>query len=224
LGARIEHVLDLSFRRGDVTPGERVVVVGGGISGAQLALSLAERSPGTVTLLSRHAPRIHPFDVDARLFAGSPELERERDYRRRRVQVMAGRRRGSMPADVASRLDVAVKSGAVAHVLARISRVVPMPAGRVRFGLDREPDSLTADRVILATGFDGARPGGAWIDRAIGDLALPRAPCGYPMVDATLQWSPGLHVTGALAELQLGPAARGIAGARRAAQILAASA
>lgn len=58
------------------------------------------------------------------------------------------------------------------------------------------------------------------MDRAIEDLDLPVAPCGYPIVDAGLRWAPGLHVTGPLADLELGPVARNISGARRAADRL----
>ncbi len=80
---------------------------------------------------------------------------------------------------------------------------------------------LNSDLVVLATGFDRSRPGGEWLDRAIGQFALPCHECGYPIVDANLRWHPGLHVTGPLAELELGPVARNIIGARHAASRLA---
>ena len=75
---------------------------------------------------------------------------------------------------------------------------------------------------MLATGFDARRPGGAWLDAAIAAEGLPIAPCGYPLVSGDLAWAPGLHVTGLLAELEVGPAARNIVGARMAATRLAA--
>jgi hypothetical protein len=77
--------------------------------------------------------------------------------------------------------------------------------------------------VILATGFDHSRPGGEWLDRAIAQFALRCHECGYPIVDANLCWHPGLYVAGPLAELQLGPVARNIIGARHAASRLAAA-
>jgi len=42
-------------------------------------------------------------------------------------------------------------------------------------------------------------------------------------VDKTLCWSPGLYVMGTLAELEMGPIAANIAGARQAARRLAAA-
>ncbi|PDW01594.1 hypothetical protein CJ255_18335 [Candidatus Viridilinea mediisalina] len=76
--------------------------------------------------------------------------------------------------------------------------------------------TLTTQRVLLATGFTPQRPGGAWLDHAIAAHDLPLAPCGYPAIAPSLMWAPGLYVTGALAELELGPVARNIAGARHA--------
>ena len=72
------------------------------------------------------------------------------------------------------------------------------------------------DRVLLATGFESARPGGPMIDHLVRSESLPCAGCGYPIVDACLRWHPRIFVTGPLAELELGPVSRNIAGARRA--------
>jgi hypothetical protein len=53
---------------------------------------------------------------------------------------------------------------------------------------------------------------------------LPCAGCGYPLVSPRLEWASGLFVTGPLAELELGPTARNIAGARAAGERLLAAA
>ena len=73
---------------------------------------------------------------------------------------------------------------------------------------------------------------------------LPLAPgCGFPVLDENLRWRPkhcddnrqrsggggkrpsgGIYATGALAELELGPAARNLAGARLAAERIVAAA
>ena len=47
---------------------------------------------------------------------------------------------------------------------------------------------------------------------------LPCSECGYPLVSEGLEWAPRLHVMGALAELEIGPIARNISGARHAAE------
>ena len=77
--------------------------------------------------------------------------------------------------------------------------------------------------MLLATGFEPQRPGGALVDRLAEEHRLPCAACGYPEVDTALRWHPRLFVAGPLAELELGPVARNIAGARRAGERLVAS-
>ncbi|MGB1278266.1 MAG: hypothetical protein ACPG77_21145, partial [Nannocystaceae bacterium] len=83
-------------------------------------------------------------------------------------------------------------------------------------GLLEKSGVIEVDRVLLATGFSSARPGGSMVDDLIASASLPCARCGYPIVDTALRWHPRIHVTGPLAELELGPASRNIAGARRA--------
>ena len=98
------------------------------------------------------------------------------------------------------------------------------PAG-VRLRLDCAPHALEVDRVVLATGFEVHRPGGGLLgEETIDRLGLPCAECGYPLVSPRLEWASGLFVSGPLAELELGPTARNIAGARAAGERLLAAA
>lgn len=75
-------------------------------------------------------------------------------------------------------------------------------------------ESILVDQIILATGF-GKRPPCADLIQSIAvkhDLVL--CPCGYPAPDESLRWHKRIFLAGALAELELGPSARNIAGAR----------
>ena len=67
------------------------------------------------------------------------------------------------------------------------------------------------------------RPGGQFVDRLIEDFKLPCNPCGYPIIGENLQWGENIYVTGPLAELQIGPCARNIVGARNAGRNVLAS-
>jgi hypothetical protein len=217
---RVSHVFDEEFRREDAPAGTHVVVVGGGISAAQVALSLAGSGGGPVTLLMRHRVRRHMFDSDPTWLGPvrMAEFLSDPDPASRRRTIAASRHRGSIPPELADLLATAVRRG---RILVRRAEVAD---ARVRGGavaLDLgSADPLVCDRVVLATGVDPARPGGELVDRVVRDLGLPVAPCGYPIVDPALRWCRGLHVTGPLAELELGPVARNIAGARRAADRL----
>ena len=59
-------------------------------------------------------------------------------------------------------------------------------------------------------------PGGDLIDRLVADFDLECNPCGYPILGPDLRWAQNIYATGPLAELQLGPCARNIVGARNA--------
>ncbi len=217
-GCRVGHILDTGFRRGDLPTGH-VAVVGGGISAAQVALALGADRP--TTLVMRHPIREAEFDSSP-MWLGPARMARFgriTDPAARRAEITFARNRGSMPEDVSRRLRGGIARGVLTRIEADVvaaeargtGAVLTMTGGR----------ELRCDAVVLATGVCAGRPGGRWLDRTIRDLRLPVAPCGYPIVDATLAWAPGLHVSGGLAELELGPVARNIAGAQRAADRLA---
>jgi hypothetical protein len=212
--APVAHVFDAGFRRDALPEWRHAVVVGGGISAVQTALALANRMPGRVTLLMRHPMRVRQFDSDPGWIGPRYQrpFQRVPDPERRREIIGQARHRGSMPAEVAADLRRALAAGTLAL---RAGDVVE--AARETDGIDLRLDRgepLAADLVLLATGFDPHRPGGAWLDRAVEEMGLPCAPCGYPVVDRSLRWAPGLHVSGPLAELEVGPVSRNIVGAR----------
>ncbi|NDJ61415.1 MAG: FAD-dependent oxidoreductase [Chloroflexi bacterium] len=218
-GAPIDHIFAPEFVTDRLPPSEHTVVIGGGITAVQTALLLAARQPGTITLLRRHGVQIADFDSDP-CWSGPLCLNdfcAEPDPNRRRAIIDQARHRGSLPPDVADALESARRAGTLKT---QQGEVIAAAAGDMGIALHLTDCvvPIRADRVVLATGFASARPGGAWLDRAIADHDLPAAACGYPIVDAGLCWAPGLYVTGPLAELAIGPASRNLIGARLAAR------
>lgn len=220
LEGAVEHIFAPGFSRDALATARRVAVVGGGISAAQLATALA--AGGTqVTVVSRHGVRVERFDSDP-AWLGPKAMrgfQATSDLDARRRDIADARHRGSMPPEVAADLRREVRAGKITWVEAEVTRATAAD-GAVSLALDRAPGAVVADRVVLATGFDAHRPGGAMVDDAIAELGLPCARCGYPIVSPQLEWAPGLFVTGPLAELELGPTARNIAGARAAGERL----
>ena len=211
----VRHIFEPGFDGWTMSKGT-VAVVGGGISAGQVALRLM-REGHRVHLVSRHALRRHQFDSDAGWLG--PKLmtafSRERDHDRRRALIADARHRGSVPPDVRLLLRQAI-----------VRRQIGWHQDGVE-GLDVRSDGidlrlsgnivLEVDHLLLATGFDTRRPGGSMVDDLIESASLRVARCGYPIVDTALRWHPRVHVSGPLAELELGPTSRNIAGARRAA-------
>lgn len=143
---------------------------------------------------------------------------RARDLRARRRMITQARRRGSMPPEIAADVARERRAGRIAWIEAGVLRAEEGTGGGVRLELDAAPGEVAGTHLVLATGFSPHRPGGALLDaEAVDRLGLPCAACGYPIVSRDLAWGEGLFVTGALAELELGPTARNIAGALAAA-------
>ncbi len=213
--ARIQHIFARGFTWPTREDNEDCLVVGGGISAAQVALRLASEGR-PVHLVTRHPPRVHRFDSDPGWLGPKlmPIFQRERDLVKRRHILHKVRHRGSMPKEVHRAIQHAVAKERLTLHQAGVAGVC-LEQGRVRLRLDTGR-SLDGGHLLLATGFDGRRPGGPMLDRLITSARLPCAPCGYPVVDSWLRWHPRIHVTGPLAELELGPVSRNIAGARRA--------
>lgn len=218
--APVNHVFEAGFDREALPDWSQAVVIGGGISAAQLALALALRQPGTVTLLMRRPLRVAPFDSDLG-WVGGTDLQRfraEPDYARRREIIRAARYTGTVPEDVALLLQQAEARGVLRVQVGEVASAAASASG-VDLTLT-DGSSQTTDRLLLATGFDSRRPGGPWLDEAVTKLHLPVNVCGYPVVGPDLAWAPGLFVTGPLAELYIGPVSRNIIGARLAAEVI----
>ena len=210
--ARVHHVFEPGFD-GWPSSSATVVVIGGGISAVQVALRLVEEGH-RVHLVSRHALRQHQFDSDPGWLGPKcmERFHRERDFDRRRTLIAEARHKGSVPPDVRRALRRSIAGG---QLLWHEGEVEGFDARRDVLALRLVTHSgLEAERVLLATGFTSTRPGGSMVDALIASASLPCARCGYPIVDSALRWHPRIHVSGPLAELELGPASRNIAGAR----------
>jgi cation diffusion facilitator CzcD-associated flavoprotein CzcO len=221
-GGAVRHVFEPGFRIDDALAFAQPIVLGGGLSAFQLALWLAGHRSGAVTLLARHDARVHEFDADSRWMGplGWREFARLAGDGERRGVIARERRQGSVPAEIARELERAVCDGAMRSRRDEVVRAVAAGGG-VELELTGG-DRLRGDGLLLATGFHPRRPGGVLLDRTIERLGLECAACGYPVVDASLRWGPGLYVTGPLAELEIGPVARNILGARLAGERLSA--
>ncbi|MEM9189108.1 MAG: hypothetical protein AAGF12_08020, partial [Myxococcota bacterium] len=141
----------------------------------------------------------------------------EPDPNQRRALIARARQPGSIPPDV---LEVLRQAIAHEQISWHEGDIEALDARGANLSIRLATEVVEVQRVLLATGFRSKRPGGELVDRLVLDASLPRAPCGYPIVDAALRWHPRIFVSGALAELELGPVSRNIAGARRAAERL----
>lgn len=240
--AKLHHIFSSEFKRKHVDESHDVIIVGAGISSAQLALSLLEANPNRrITIISRHSLRKEDFDSDPGWLGPKylTDYHREKDYGKRRAMIQSARKPGSLSAEVMLSLQTAIKHKKIIFKLADIEgalfkahsqkvqlqlrpyeldEVEYQKTGEIISKLSDTMQPLEVDVVVLGTGFESRRPGGALIDNAIEAMNLPIANDGFPIVDEHLKWREGFFVMGALAELEVGPVARNISGAQMAAE------
>ncbi len=217
-GVSIGHVLEPTYPHWQ---SGALAVVGGGLSAAQAALGAARKGQ-RVTMFVRRPLRIASFDTHPRWFRDDAlvAFRALQPPKRRRVELVRARNPGTLTPAAARCLVRCLGEGPgrITLVSDPIERVAARGAG-ARFCF--ATGAVDVDHVVLATGFDRHLPGTRWIKETARTLGLPLAPSGHPALDGWLQWAPGLYVCGALAELQLGPTARGLAGGRQAARLIA---
>jgi hypothetical protein len=210
-GESMTHLFEMSQASEIFEIGSQVAVVGGGMSGVQFAIAMASRQC-KVTLVRRHPLKVHDFDADP-CWVGPKCLNSDfhlASLGSRREQISQARLKGSVNNEVFQEWRGLVVEGKVREIEAE---AVGLSRGTLHLS---DGSFLDCDRVVLATGFEPGLPGGALVRQMIEDLALPVAPCGFPILSERLEWSKGLYVSGDLAELTVGPVARNIAGARAA--------
>lgn len=219
--ASIVHVYDPRFDRRSVEAAARPTVVGGGVTAAHLALYAVDLGL-RARLVVREEVRVHQFDSEP-CYLGPACMERflaADDPRSRRRLLTEARNPGSVPPELARRLDDARRDGALEIVTDEIVEAERVDSRTVV--LSGRSGRWSTDLVVLATGFAPGPPGGQ-LRAALSSGEATGAPLpvdaeGFPIPSASLEWAPGLYVTGALAEQELGPAAGNIVGAHNAAK------
>ena len=221
-GAPVWHLFQEDFDTESLETTGILGIVGLGISAAQLANRTSAYKNAEVKVFSRHEVRVHQFDSEPCWLGPKCQSSfwAEKDYTRRREMITEARHRGSMSADVAREYRERLNGRRLQHFQDAIAGALYRPeSGQIEL-YTSSGRAHVVDRLVLATGFECPSPGKTWLAKAMQRLDLRCSSCGYPILDATLQWTSGLHVSGPLAELELGPAARNIAGARMTARRL----
>jgi cation diffusion facilitator CzcD-associated flavoprotein CzcO len=202
--------------------GGHVVVVGGGLSAAHLAVGAAERG-ATVTLLTRRALRVRRFDTHPSWLGPSKrrpfELEADPHVRRRAIDEARGG--GSIPHRMRRRLERCEQAGAL-ELRTRVTLTAVDADDRGLRVRDSGGGTIRADALWLATGGAVDVEHDALCRPLVGGGRATLAG-GMPDLDHDLAW-PGtrVHLVGAAASLVLGPTAGNLVGQRRAALRLAA--
>lgn len=194
-----------------------IAVVGGGITAAHLVIKLSREHPGRVVQISRHPYRVHDFDSDPgwlgpKFLRGFHSLS---SYKKRRQAIHDARHRGSVTSELRHRLRKLEERGAYRFIQDEVegSRVEGST-----LSLYLKHSRWEGKTLLLATGYCPKIMKTEWVRELVRKEGLVCAQCGFPIVNEHLEWCDHLYVSGPLAELEIGPVARNIAGARKAAE------
>jgi hypothetical protein len=216
---RVRHAEDVHVD--DAPLWGRLLVVGGGLSAAHLAVGAARRG-AEVTLLTRRGLTVRRFDVHPSWLGPKKRrpFEHQPDPSVRRREIDLARGGGSVPARMRREVDRCVEAGSL-RLLERATVEAALPTvPRLRVRIDDVETSF--DQVWLATG--------GRLDVAADPLCAPlvardSTPVvgGLPELEPDLSW-PGtrVHLSGFATALRLGPTAGNLVGHRRAALRIAA--
>ncbi len=199
----------------DANPGQQIVVVGGGLTAAQLALG-ASQAGAYVTLLTPGPLRASVTDIDP-TWLGPHQLRpyfAEPDWEHRAERYHQARR-GTIPPAWIADLRHAATTGSLDLRESTTVTAVHLTGRTATLSTTAGP--ITADHVWLATGWDHHTRR----DPLLAPLAPAVTRSGLPIIDTALR-VPGtaIHLMGAAAALQIGAAAPNLAGARIAAERL----
>lgn len=210
---RVEHLLEPTPTGGFLhsSAGLSIGFLGGGMTSVQAALEWARK--GRAALFTRGPLEISEFDVTSGWMGPVPQSFYSLSYRERRCFVDAKRHPGTVNSAVYTELKHALRKGILEHHI-----LISPTAHLMNDGVEVEDGErrFHCHKLCLGTGFTKSlHPLHAHIVESFG---APLSPCGTPLLDRSLQWLPGLYVAGCHADLELGPAAPNILGARLAAE------
>ncbi|MCF6410198.1 FAD/NAD(P)-binding protein [Pseudalkalibacillus salsuginis] len=217
---KVFHIFDKnlpSMESGSVP----VAIIGGGITAAHLINKICDDVP--VIQVKRHLNRVHEFDSDPGWMGPKymRKFYRVENYDERRKIITQARHKGSITQHLFHKQKHLERKGRLMTVTGEVMNCSMDEHSQLLFQFHNGVQ-LKASHIILATGVEGALPGKGWLSRTIEKHGLKCSKCGFPIVSPELEWGKGLHVAGALAELEIGPVSRNISGARKIAERLAA--
>ena len=196
--------------------GNRIVIVGGGLTAGTLAKSISERGHNVI-LIARKDLKTEQFDFPP-VWLGPKalaEFASETDFQRRYETIQQNRGEGSITPDIMDALlntpTIDIYSETRIHNIAAEEEDISIRRLRVETTRGVITD---VSRVILATGYRFNLRRYGFLTELLTQHQIPLV-CGLPRLDADLQLHPieNLFGSGSIAQLQIGPASGNIAGA-----------
>jgi len=215
-GFPIHHIYSPDFSLQNYNEGFHTVVVGNGMGAVQTFIKLTEQHPGKITLITKEKIKVSDYDLDPG-WMGPKHLQKfysEKEHSKRRALIKSARKGGTITSDIYQKLKQSLKRNNATHVIETIESAELFGSDSAYLKLVNG-EYLFCNQILLGTGFSSVL-NSPFIQNLKNNKDLRCSECGYPIVDPFLRWHDHISVTGELAELEIGPAARNIIGARHA--------
>ena len=213
---RLVHSHSIDLRSLGSLFGEKIIIVGGGLTSGHLAMGAINRG-AKVGLMSRRKLKAKVFDAEPG-WLGPKYLkgfEAETDWEKRRQMVISARDGGSLTPEMLNRLEQANRSGQV-DFYENCEVMKAEWKGNFWRLICEDGMELNCDRLWLATGTKFDVKADPLLTEIIEQFPI-EVVGGFPIIDPCLRWKGcELFLMGGLAALQVGPTARNISGARMA--------
>ena len=202
----LEHALDVNLPGMPELSGQRIAIIGGGLTAAHLARNAALKG-ATATIIARRPLQIRDFDTEPG-WLGPKYLnnyQAESDAGQRIQTAKAARNGGSIPAWMHDSLTSPTKGGSIKILDSTevLSAHTTSPKGCVLHLNINE--KIYSDQVWLATGTQSTFDTVRWLQPILDDIPIID---GFPLVDQSLRLGPHpIFVMGRAATFALGPAA-----------------
>lgn len=189
----------------------KIVIVGGGLTAGTLAKSLSEQGH-QVVLIARKQLKTEQFDFPP-IWLGPKaltEFANEDDFQQRHKIIQENRAEGSVTPEVME----ALKNTANLDIYPA-TYILSITSAKHNLQIDTSRGMIAdVSRVILATGYRFNLRRCGFMRELIRQYPIPLV-CGFPKLDDNLEFFPirNLFGSGAVAQLQIGPASGNIAGA-----------
>ena len=212
----IQHIYNPEFDIEFYKPGFHTVIIGCGMGAVQAFIKLANTHSGKITLISPAEIKVAQYDIEPGWMGPKylSQFYKESNYQNRRKMINSARQRGTITANINHELNQVLKYDHATMIVDRVTSAELFGTDSAYLKL-KNGGTVFSDHILLGTGFDPVINTDL-IQKLKRNHALRCSDCGYPIVDPHLRWHPKLSVTGELAELELGPAAKNIIGARHA--------
>jgi len=214
----VHHMYSPEFSINNYTPGFHTTVVGSGMGAVQVFIKLAETFSKPITLLTPGKLIVDQYDIEPGWMGPKylTQFKQTKCWQQRRSMINAARKGGTITPDVHWELKQVLAKEHATHIIGQVKSSEFFGSDSACMNLS-DNSSLLSDQILLGTGFSPVINSDL-IQKLVSKPELKCAECGYPIVDPFLRWHPNLLVSGELAELEVGPAAKNIIGARHAGQ------